>query len=220
MGKEEKKEIKKIYEFNQDAKNIFTRYFSNSHNIVVGESTLTFGEHFIINGYYFQNGFNLVQSYNPKDIYDIMKNNKKNIESVSADMSSKQPTAIYFDAPDVKERFNIGYLISPSVLNSRIEEKFRKANEYITLLSSSDHEYITMGQEGATKLVENGIIDLDAGDYKTRISRQLIPGLKKKDFLYATFLDTDDKKLFKLVLKTERQTSKCTSYHIYTAIHI
>lgn len=216
MEKENKKEIKKLFDFNQDAKNIFSIYSSSPDNIIVGDSILNRGEHFITNGYYLSNSKDYIERFNSVKIYDYMKNYKKIINKLCIDNFS----SIYFDADGMGTELNIGYCSSFDLANSGIKDKLSAVKEYLSVLSNPNFQYIEMGQEGATKLVGNGIIDLESGKYKTRISRELIPGLKKKDYIYAAFLDTDDKNLFKVVLKAERQTSKCTSYHIYTAIYI
>ena len=216
MEKENKKEIKRLFDFNQDAKNIFSVYSSSPDNIIVGDCVLNRGEHFIVNGYYLSNQKNYIERFNPKTIYESMKEHKKIINNISINDTSD----IHFDTSDMNIQFNIGHCSSFEFINPDIKNKLLLAKEYLSILSVSDFPYIEMGQEGATKLVGNGIIDLESGKYKTRISRQLIPGLKKKDYIYATFLDTDDENLFKVILKAERQTSKCISYHIYTAIHI
>ena len=55
--------------------------------------------------------------------------------------------------------------------------------------------------------------------YKTRITKEVIPGLKKSHDVVLDFFDHNkDKSLFYLGIKVRR--GYCTSYHIYTCLHM
>lgn len=211
-----KKEIKKINDFNQDAKNIFTEYYILPSGIIIGESTLLRGIHFIL----LNDNLpieNKVLSFNSKDIYTSIKDNKKNITNLLFVNSD-----IYFETIDINKNLIIGQYYTteeslPNKINANKDTVSKIISDYISIQSN---ETVNIDTNDVESLVSNGVLNITAGKYMTRITKELIPGLRKNDNINILFYDDINPELFKIVIQVNRSKSKMISYHVYTAIFI
>lgn len=208
-----------LYKFNQDLKNIFSEYVVLPSKMTVGVpvSKIDKGFHFVIDGfnigaYIDTNIFGI--RYNAKSIFDGLKINKKDTDGLMIDNNLN---ISYYGS---KEKKCIGETIGvvhmneatiPKQISPYISMNFNKLKE----IASNFSAQITLDEEDVKSLVGNEIINIDAGEYSTRISRELVPGLKKSDKVFIDFIDVDGT-LYQIIIKAIR--SECTSFHCYTAI--
>lgn len=209
--------ISPLYKFNQDVKNIFTEYIVFPSGMTVGVPKLEKGFHFVIDGfdiseYINKNIFGI--RYNSKSIFDGLKIDKKNTDGLSI---SNDSDIYYYNSSEKKcigENIGIIHINEMSIpkhLSPFVSMNFNKFNEIVTGFTPQ----ISLNKDDVKALVGNEIINIDAEQYSTRISRELIPGLKKSDKVFIDFIDVNGL-LYQIIIKAIR--SSTTSFHCYTAI--
>ena len=221
--------LKSFNDFNQDAKTIYDKYFIYPNGIIISDKSYkyTIGGHFCKTNFSLSkidNVFdNLVIEFDSDIIYRTIKDNKKGIKYIRIDddntihltgeTSTEFGTAIDLD-------ITIGYWHDyyATEFESPIMDKLSNTfNLATTCINEKLPNTITISDEDVEDLVKNHYKNYNLGKYSTRITREIIPGLKKSHELTISFYDNDkDDRLFNIRLIATR--SSLTSYHNYTCI--
>lgn len=193
-----KGQVKQIYEFNQEAKNIFDQYMFKNNNLVIG-NTVYKGTHFIEQGFILDD--DVVQYFDSNVIFKLLKTGRKNITEW--------------------EDRDGHYFINDTEFGSCLDEVFNYETEcnvlkrYIGLFNGA-FSGVNISEEEVYDLMKNNVLTIECDDYKTRISRKLIPGLKKKHELKIRFYPSDNKDIFFMHIRVDRGV--LISHHIYQCI--
>lgn len=204
-----KKDVTKLYNFNQDIKNIFSEYTILPGGLTLGTPILEKGKHYVLNGYELPNidEKNLMIEpfiYSSKQIFDNIKENKKIIDSIVLDKNT-----LYFLSSTTDQIFNIGRVMNSS--DTKMVDK-----NMIKFDISKERKWLVLSEDDVKSLVGNQIIEIVDDKYKTRISRELMPGLKKSHSVTISFDDVSDE-IFKIIISVQR--TYLTSIHIYSALY-
>ena len=204
-----KKDVTKLYNINQDIKNIFSEYTILPGGFTIGVPILEKGSHCVLNGYDLPNidEKNLMIEpfiYSSKQIFDSIKENKKIIDSIVLIEKS-----LYFLSSSTSQIFDIGRIMSST--DTKILDKYM-----IEFDITKERKWLRLSEDDVKDLVGNKIIEINEGKYKTRISRELMPGLKKSNSISITFEESTPE-IFKIIIMVQR--SYVTSIHIYSALY-
>lgn len=208
-----KGELNKLNNLNQDLKTIFNNYILLDNGFIYGDSILHKGSHMVYTDFkMFFTGFdNYVFRINSKDLFETIKDNKKIISFITV-----IDNILYLGGED--SLFKIGDMIP-------FKWDCTGLNDYLSLINLLANEkidsdtYVELTNEAVIDLIGNLYINIKRDKYKTRITKEVIPGLKKSHEVVIEFFDhTKDKTLFYLGIKVKR--ASCTSYHIYTCLHM
>lgn len=201
-----KGELNKLFNLNQNLKNIFTQYYILNDGMIVGINKLQKGKHFVISEYRLPfNNNRLIYEIDSKQLFDAVNKNKKKITSLSVENNK-----IYLNTDDTL------FIIGEVITNKTID--IDQYVEVLTKLSSDDFEVgIKLSEDNNEALIKNDYINIDEGKYRTRITKEVIPGLKKShDVSIVLYNHSTDKQLFHMTIKVIRD--KDISYHIYTCL--
>ena len=209
-----KGELNKLNNLNQDLKTIFNNYIILDNGFIYGDSILHKGSHMVHTQFkiFFDYPDGYVLRINSKDFFETIKNNKKDISFISIDDNK-----LYLGRED--SLFKIGDLIQFrwSQLSNELIEYMSLVNMMID--NDNPKTFVTLSTDEVIELVDNMFINIRRDKYKTRITKEVMPGLKKSHEVVLDFFDhTKDKSLFYLGIKVRR--AYCTSYHIYTCLHM
>lgn len=198
-----KGQVKEIFEFNQEAKHIFNEYMFSTHGVVVGEHNFI-GTHYIEKGFNFQDTTK-VQSFISNEIYELLKKGRKNItewELSNNFLYTVNGKVFGYDVPysdndyfimtNKPNRFAQSFIASPYVLN--------------------------LSEDDIYDLTKNKIIDIKCDQYSSRISRKVIPGLKKSHKVQIRFYDSELTNVFYMHIRVDRKV--LVSNHIYHCIKL
>lgn len=218
-----KSEINKLFDLNQDLKHIFTEYYIYPcTNIIIGTNTLHKGQHFVLSPFefYMELPENAVIKLNSKDIFTAINKNKKNIKKIAIYNNDDESKDICLLGD--KQLFVIGKVLSiddpelstPSFLFEYIRSLLKNESDGIYLDNT-----ILLKDTVVEDLVANAYHDVHEDVFTTRITKEVIPGLKKshKVFLFFTKHCTDNT-MFHLGIRVERGT--CISYHTYCCLYM
>lgn len=205
----DKKEVKKINEFNQLIKKYF-KYFFICNNIIISDNDnrcLDKGIYYII----IQNNpfekiildkGNVLQ-LSSIDIYKSIKDNKKYIKGLILEND-----ILYFDLGEDKERCFIG----------NIHEKISINIPDISKINFNESDNIELLLEDIESLYGNTMMTINDNNHKVRITKELIPGLKKDSIIKVSFSDDDtDNDIFNMVILLELDDK--LFYHYYKCIN-
>jgi len=210
-----KGELNKLNNLNQDLKTIFNNYIILDNGFIYGDSILRKGTHMVHTQFkmFFEYPDSYVIRINSKDLFETIKNNKKIITCIRI-----IDNIIYLGGEE--SLFKIGDMIS-----FRWSQLSNELMEYMSLINlmvednKSNSTFTILSTEDTIDLVNNEYKNIRKNKYKTRITKEVIPGLKKSHEVVLDFFDhTKDKSLFYLGIKVRR--AYCTSYHIYTCLHM
>ena len=208
-----KKDIKALNDMNQDLKSIFKSYYISGDiaiNVppepvmgascakIISPAALT-----LIQTYFQGEPIKIISD----NLYRVIKDHKKEITSLSVKNSD-----IFLDG---KESYHIGRVnIFINLLTSDENIKqFKDANE----LFDSFTPDIELSETDVIGLVSNEYRNINYESYRTRITRQLMPGLKKKHYVHISFEDDNDE-LFLMKLMVYRDT--IISAHQYRCLKL
>lgn len=206
---ENKKEVTKLYNTNQDIKNIFSEYTILPNGLTIGIPILEKGSHCILNGYELPNidEKNIMIEpfiYSSKQIFDSIKENKKIIDSIVLIKNT-----LSFLSSTTSQIFEIG-----RVMNSSDSKTFD--NNMVEFDRAKERKWLSLSEDDVKDLVGNKIIEIKEDKYRTRISRELMPGLKKSHSVSISFEESTNE-IFKIIIMVQR--AYVTSIHIYSALY-
>lgn len=205
--------LKRLNDINQDAKTIFGDSFTLYPNGIIemddNQNRFMTGTHYglcEINNL----GFNpIALSFNSRNYYRIMKNIKKtNISGL--EINDYGDVDIVFtgiaDSDLLVTEKGIVVKIIPRILTSVITENTPS-------ISFNLDGFYDIGDETVVSLVENARYYVDINGYRCRITKQLIPGLKKSHKVYAKIESTDTDDIGLLTMIVNRGSIK--TFHQY-----
>lgn len=192
-----KKDIKLLNDLNQDLKNLYNVYYiygdiaSNaSESIIVGSGSskiINHGVLVLINTLFGDEPIKFISD----NLYKVVKDHKKDITHISVKDSD-----IFFEG---KESYLIGR--TNLLLDKNNIDVFKSINDKF----SSFVPDIEIDETGVIGLVTNECKTIKYKDYKTRITRELMAGLKKKHIIHISFEDVNDE-IFNMKLMVDRDT--------------
>ena len=211
--------LKSLNDFNQDIKTIFSNYYIYPNGMVISKkhnNISMLGKHLCITDYVFLNDYkdyviNLVSD----TVYRVIKDNKKDIKWLSIDNGGN--IKLCTNDNDI----SIGYIVQPdSIETAAILDVYNLSNKtYDDIINNLNNIRIQLSEEDVLSLTKNAYKNIVAGEYKCRITRELMPGLKKSNKVDIYFNDNiEDERLFNMYVIVER--NKLKSYHQYTCIYI
>ena len=209
--------LKSLNDFNQDIKNIFSSYYIYPSGLVISKSSnelCKLGNHFCITNYVFLDKYlNFIINLESDVVFKTIKEYKKYIKTISIKNGNIE---LNTDDSD----FVIGRIID----SNGIEATSLK-NIYSSVISISDNIVdkdpyrIQISDDDILDLTKNAYKNIVSNKYRCRITRELIPGLKKTHKMDIHFNDNiDDDRLFNMHIVVER--SQLRSYHNYVCIYI
>ena len=201
-----KGELNKFNNINQELKNIFTDYYMDNTDLIFGTSKLHKGKHFVSCDYRFPFEFNddIYLQFQSQSVFEAVSKNKKYIKSLRINNN----IVLYGDefAADIGSYINKSFVTAKTNLN-------------LELLDKSPDVTMDLTSDAVEKLVKNAYINISEGKYRTRITKEIIPGLKKSHNISLAFIGhSTDKSLFHLLVKADRGV--LTSCHIYTCLYM
>lgn len=218
--------LKSLNDFNQDVKSIYDKYIIYPDGTVVSDNSCKYkiGEHFCKTNFSmrkideFFNSF--VIEFDSDSIYRAIKDNKKYIkyiridEDVSVHLTGQSLTELGTPI-DLDILVGQCYLMDSYKVN-KCDKLYSSAN---ICISEKVPNTIIISDEDVEQLVKNQYKNYSLDRYSTRITREVIPGLKKSHELSLSFYDNDnDDRLFNIRLIARRGT--LISYHMYTCIYM
>lgn len=206
--------IKSLNDFNQDMKTIFSEYYIYPDGRVISESKnnkYDIGKHFCITDYKFLEEYkDYIIHFNSDIIYRTIKDNKKDIKYICVENG-----IIKFigDKLDI----DIGTVIHMNGIKSLtiLDPIYNMSTDIGFNVKNVDFEFST---DDVIDMVENKYKNISYESYRCRITREVIPGLKKSHSIAFTFNDMDDDNLFCMNIIAKRAT--LTSIHSYTCIRM
>lgn len=206
-----KGELNKLFDLNQDLKNIFSNYLIFNNSLIIGTNKLHKGKHFVISEYRvpFDHVEGTIYNIDSRMVFDSVSKNKKNITSIIIDDNK-----IYIKGEDLL--FQIGDCIFKE--SHKIKEEINSHIHFVEMISQDKYDVaIGLSEENVNDLIKNEYININEKKYRTRITKEIIPGLKKQHKVSIILYKHDvDKQLFHLAIKVIRD--KNISYHIYTCL--
>lgn len=209
-----KGELNSLNNLNQDLKTIFSSYMLITTEVMfpvaycIGENIASRGKHLCHTEYSFPGieiGF-VVQIISDK-LFQCIKNNKKNIigyEIIDSD--------IFLISETEKWEFGIVHKLDSKACKEAIPKL-----ESILETISTEPSTIKLTDDDVLDLTKNEMLNISKDKYRTRITREIIPGLKKTHTVTIRFSNIDNS-LFLLSIDVERST--CVSHHVYTCVYI
>lgn len=198
----EKNTIKRINNLNQDAKIMFDNFYIGPSGFIYPGNDkfqkLLKGHHIAIAK---DNPFNdLHLILNADHIYTTIKDNKKDLKNIYLDN-----TEIGFIG---ENKYPFGRIISES-----------RSMKYINNdgFELDLNKYNRLTDKDVQSLVKNGMMELEDGDYRTRITREVIPGAKFTTKIltevYYMFKENEINYIYELHLACVKEN--ITSFHMY-----
>ena len=205
-----KGDLKKLNDLNQDLKTIFETYILSNSGFIYGESILRKGSHMVKSDFKFfipcPGGY--VFRINSKDLYTAIKDNKKHISQMSL-VDNK----LYIGNDE--KVFQIGVCVKAKFIN--LHKQFQEYTQLDNVKIDDAKTAEELSNDDVKNLVGGFYIIIKNGKYKTRITKEVIPGLKKSHEVKIDFFDhSKDKSLFFMTITVHR--AHCVSYHTYTCI--
>ena len=206
-----KGEFKKMNDMNQDMKHIFTRY-SLYNKIVVGELVNPHGKHYAKVDYSLPGlPDNIIVTISSQLFFNTQKEYKKFITGYQIDNEN-----LYLIL-DGMENVLIGTAIdSTGLAASRKLIELKEARELI----ESSREYIKLTDDEMDELlVFKTKICIQSGKFKVYLTKDIIPNLKKNDYVDIAFAETNNKTVFQMIIRICRGGTTLT-HHVYKCIYI
>ena len=200
-----KGELNKFHGINQELKNIFTDYYMDTTQFIHGTNKLHKGKHFVVTEYKFPFNFSddVYLKLDSASIFEAIGKNKKHIKSFKID----NDVMLYGDEYSA----TIGNVVNKAFIN--------KPNIDDMVLNDSFDNNIELTSDAVERLVKNAYININKDGFRTRITKEVIPGLKKSHDISISFSKHEtDRSLFYLIIKADRTV--LTSYHIYTCLYM
>lgn len=194
-----KGQVKQMFEFNQEAKHIFESYMFKNDNFVIG-NTDSKGRHFVERGFMLCDDSN-IHGFDPKDLYELLKTGRKDITEWECHNNQYYINDKCFGY-SLGDSFNYEYKCNIFKVNM---ERFNES-PYIVNLNDDD----------IYNLMKNKILGVKSHIYESRISRKIIPGLKKKHKVQIRFYIGEFPDVFNMHIKVDRGV--LVSHHIYQCI--
>lgn len=207
-----KGELNKFNDLNQDLKTVFSTFFLYGDGCVLGESVLHKGKHFAYTNFkmFFEYPEDVILKFNSQAIFKAISDNKKNIKAISIVDNS------IFLIGDSIDPIIIGDVINVNLILENTSEDIMLFHR---ILNRDSHgvDVVQLTTDDVHRLVKNEFINITQHKYRTRITREVVPGLKKSHELILDFCKHDtDKTLFHLIIKSIRKS--CVTYHWYTCL--
>lgn len=219
--------IKAINDINQEAKNVFgdTYILCPSGMILCDSNAIgrpTVGRHIGSTEFKFFNISDLPNLLvHGKNIYRVFKNIKKHISGFVIDESANINMVLNDMKPEdliitekklpVRMTTDVASLYSNTIDIDEIIKLYKKA------FGSSDN-VISLTPESVEGLVKNKYFVANDGKHFCRITRELIPALKKDNDVSIAFDEHTDPSLFTMYIRVKRSTM--TTLHVYTCFYM
>ncbi len=211
----DKKFKKRLYDINQELKTVFSRYNIYPDNIIIANNT----NENVQQCAYLDNrdGFPIeldtyIISLDSTMVYKVYSDDKKNLEYLYMDKNK-------LIIGNNEFKYEIGsYYESQSI--SAI--KYDKIKDVSTEIINAFSPEITLDKELVESMSKGNLVIVggDHPKYKTRITRTLIPGLKKSSKVDIYFDDMDSSDvLYRMIIRNKRNSGIYT-YHKRTCIAI
>ena len=212
-----KGELNKFNNLNQDLKTVFKKYMLFPNGYILGDPILRKGCHIGYTEFEMFFKHNNPLEFNSQAIFEAIKNNKKNIKFIKIDNNH-----IYFGGDDLL--IEIGevdtfHTSNKAYFESKALYKYKWLLRDNNIEKDNNFKVMKLSDDQVHLLVGNDYININKSKYKTRITKEIIPGLKKSSNVILILFDHDtDKHLFHLAINTNR--SSCTTCHIYTCLYM
>lgn len=214
------KGIKKINDFNQIVKKIFKTYYIDNENLIMFTTDDKYectnkGAHFCHLDNTSINPFidvleGRICCFDSHVIFKTIQEEKKKITGISADDS-----CIYFvmkDGDIVYDKF-IGQHFMKDRLNMTLSKSLSKAINYFNTFENTSFEKVS--DDIIQKLINNSLIKYHYNDITFRITKELLPNLKKDSNISLSAINAGED-LFTGILYEER--NGICIYNIYTPL--
>lgn len=202
-----KGELNSLNNLNQDLKTVFKTY-SLIGNMISGVPLLGKGTHHALTQYIFPDLCSethiLVIESDP--LFKCIKTDKKNIGGYR--VGDNDDLYLFTDT----ETYHIGYVIKRDSIAAEPYMKSLKLYCHNNTVTT-----IKLSSEDVEDLVKNSLKHIQSDKYRTRITREVIPGLKKTHDVYLGFSNIDEK-TFGFHITTNRAT--CITYHSYKCLYV
>lgn len=218
----DKKQSAKLYNLNQDLKTVFQTYNISKDGIYPSGIC-----HYIKDGYVLRTGehYALITDKSISDIidYDICIDSKKLYKFYSS--YKKYVTNISLHDEDIIINTNgldkseytnvIGYRCGD--IQKSLFESLPLYNDDKDMIKNFKPNII-LSEDEIINLVKNGNMFLKDAEFTTRITRELIPGLKKTHKVEVMFHHLPEGNMFRCIIKAERST--VTTFHLYKCLYV
>lgn len=207
----EKGELNKLNDLNQDLKTIYDSYVLTSSGIIFGESLLHKGSHMVRTDFklFFDCPEGYVIRIFAKMLFTTIKDNKKKITLMKSDRN-----VLCIGNDD--ELFMIGAITKDTPITMYKDLRGHDITADMNL-DPDNNISITLSSNLVEALVANEYMNVRQGKYRTRITKEVIPGLKKSHKVEITFFDhSKEKTQFFMSIKVHR--NRCVSYHTYNCL--
>jgi len=202
-----KKFKKKLYDINQDMKTLFFKYNIYPDNIIISNNLdmPSFHGAKLIDRIDFPDEFDsIVLSLHSRQIYDVYSDHKSELDYIFLVNGF-----IYLGNDETK--YEIGSYYSEDGTNSL---KFVGLKQHTTEIINEFNPTISLDSEKIEKLYKGSLIKIapENKKYKTRLSKGVVPGLKKSSLLDIEFHDHEENDfLYFITLRNTR--NKVYTYH-------
>ena len=202
-----KGELNSLNNLNQDIKTIFKTY-AIIGNTISGAPILRKGTHHTLTQYVFPavNTETHIVVIESGDLFQCIKTDKKNIKGYRIEDNGD----LYLIGDSVS--FPIGYVLNKDSIAAKPFIESVKS-----LFQEQTVSTVKLTEDDVEDLVKNAMKPIQSNQYRTRITREVIPGLKKTHDVFISFSDIDDK-TFGLHIVANRAT--CVSYHSYKCLYV
>lgn len=206
----DKKQIKLLNDLNQIAKKVFARYYLFSDGFLIpspGERQIKGGFHFcvspttqdILNIFELSEQVVYIDSVN---LYKAVKDNKKVITHITIEASK-----IYL-SDGAEQKFLIGGYHKPT---EAVGKNYAKAR--VKYENSDKHP---VGADMVESLCANNLVGFSDDTYKVRITKELVPNIKKDLPMSVAFIPVDEEDVFELLLLLKKD--EVVNCHLYKCI--
>jgi hypothetical protein len=214
-----KDNIKMLEIINQNCKYLFDKYIILSSKIIIGfydNKSLNKGIHYagLMNGCF--DDFQLINLdplyivFNANHIFQIFKTTKKSdLQTYSVIINQSGITCL--SSPKLETPLIIGESIT---LSSDDECNYLKELEVFDV----EGESIVISESTIGDLLNNKVRILEYAKYKIRITKELLPNLKKDDTVAINMINLKNN-LIKIRFTIFKNKTNMMTYHIYTAIN-
>ena len=201
--------IKKLNDLNQDVKYLFDIYYIFPNGIIASHKKhykLIKGMHYGKTEYkLFDDCLDIIK-LNSNNIYTAIKEHKKHLKFIEV-----RDDEIFLIG---EEDYRIGNIIKTNSINIK-DILFDIAGYDQTIENFTS--VIELSSDDVESMVKNEYRNIKYKDYRTRITKEIIPGLKKSHSISINmYSDKDDNNLFGLCIKNIR--GSMTSFHMYKCI--
>lgn len=206
------KDIKIINDVNQVVKKLFHHYVIFPDGMITGhaESKLPYGIHWstldkdkcdtIFNLLPVNTDFPIV--LDSLTVYTIYKDCKKEMTDIRIDVDG----SIYIVG---NIEYKIGFILTDAVDELMFNKKVYEQN-------MKDLKLEEMAFEASGLLMANEMVTYESGEYKIRVTKSVIPNLKKDSVIHIGFIDSNVDGLFESVITMKKDM--VNSFHKYQCI--